>query len=607
MHSFGQRSLIRSPSLIALLLLPLLNVYAAVINEPQLPVISSSHTSPKFSVSRTSDRSWFAKARDSTLRTIWRIPTSSGQTIPQSIHDLSIDKSSSVSARYGGDIVLRFNISSGEEAKAIAEAVNVLFLDVWEFTGKWVDIRLSKGAVPSLLALLPGTLQSAHTPLMHNLAQTIFASYPAPAPLNPAPFNPQGSRPFTHELRQYPEESNIFFRDYQPLSVILPWMRLLRSLFPSHVRLISLGTSYEGRDIPAIRVGVHSTNSEKPGKPRKTILVAGGSHAREWISTSTVNYVAYSFITAYGRDRDTTALLESFDFVFIPTLNPDGYAYTWENDRLWRKSRQQTPLRFCKGLDLDRAFDFQWDASASANGNPCSESFSGENPFEAIEARRFADWARNETAGNNVQFVGFLDLHSYSQQILYPFSYTCSRPPANLEDLEELGIGLAKAIRLIQGESYSIASACEAAAPMSDQTPGSKTKARPDPTDRVRIETGGGSALDWFFHELQVPYAYQIKLRDTGNYGFLLPKEHIVPTGKEIFHAVHYFADFLNGKIGIDGNPNRGMSDEAKLSRLDASADASSRDLRIAGQQNNEDETYPVEWKSSIDLRRRRR
>lgn len=45
---------------------------------------------------------------------------------------------------------MRFNIGSAEEASALAEAVNVLFLDVWEFNSDWVDIRLSKDVVRSL-------------------------------------------------------------------------------------------------------------------------------------------------------------------------------------------------------------------------------------------------------------------------------------------------------------------------------------------------------------------------------------------------------------------------------------------------------------------------
>lgn len=44
-------------------------------------------------------------------------------------------------------MVLRFNMSSVHEAKALAEAIDVLILDVWEFTTDWVDIRLSRDIV----------------------------------------------------------------------------------------------------------------------------------------------------------------------------------------------------------------------------------------------------------------------------------------------------------------------------------------------------------------------------------------------------------------------------------------------------------------------------
>lgn len=384
---------------------------------------------------------------------------------------------------------------------------------------------------------------------MHDLAQAIFESYPSLTFENPSPPPREASRPFSPDLRPSTDKTNIFFREYQPLSVIHPWMRLLQSLFPSHVRMINIGISYEGRDIPGLRVGVHPTNAEKPSGPRKTIIVAGGSHAREWISTSSVNYAAYSFITAYGKSRSMTKLLEKFDWVFIPTLNPDGYAYTWENDRLWRKNRQQTALRFCKGVDLDRSYGFEWDSESSKN-NPCSESFAGESPFEGAEARRFANWVRNETENNNAEIVGFLDFHSYSQQVLYPYSYSCTSAPPSLENLEELAIGLAKAIRVTNGEVYGVTSACEGS--VAKDCSSKRNKSRDERKLWPQMETGGGSALDWFYHELKVSYAYQIKLRDTGSYGFLLPSKNIVPTGKEAFAAVEYFGQFLMGNKGIE-------------------------------------------------------
>ncbi|KAJ9622686.1 putative metallocarboxypeptidase ecm14 [Taxawa tesnikishii (nom. ined.)] len=449
------------------------------------------------------------------------------------------------SAQYGQDILLRFNISTAEEAKSLAEAANTLYLDVWEYNENWVDIRLAKRIVPSLLGLLPSSLYNAHTPILseRELVQAIYDTYPSPK-TSTDPARSHRESAFTPSLNPTTQsEHNIFFSDYQPFSVIQPWLRLLSSLFTTHVRYITVGTTFEGRPIPGVRVGVRPANDNETPSPRKTILIAGGLHAREWISVSTVNYIAYSLITRYGKSAATTSLLENFDFVFIPTLNPDGYVFSWETDRLWRKNRQKTFSSFCNGLDLDRSFDFHWDGSAT-KGNPCSESYSGERAFEGVEALQLANWAKNETEKNNVEFVGLLDLHSYSQQILYPWAYSCDAEPPTIENLVELGLGISKSIRLDHGRGYQVAQACE----------GNVGAAKNERKKEVfpRFEAGGGSALDWFYHEMKVRYPFQIKLRDRGSYGFLLPKEHIVPTGREMLDAVLYFGRYLSEQYDVE-------------------------------------------------------
>ena len=167
---------------------------------------------------------------------------------------------------------------------------------------------------------------------------------------------------------------------------------------------------------------------------------------------------------------------------------------------------------------------------------------------------------KNETESGRTKFVAFLDFHSYSQQVLYPYAYSCEATPRGLENLEELAIGIAKAIRLTGGgEDYGVTSACEGSVSLSSSSSSfsSTLKSQPQPHHQphhhLMIEPRGGSALDYMYHTFGIRLAYQIKLRDTGAYGFLLPKNNIVPTGEEALAAVEYVGRWLKGDKGIEG------------------------------------------------------
>jgi len=92
-------------------------------------------------------RPWTA-LRDWVIQTIWRINDqtkdrhsfikSSGTTTAPSPRQFG---------RYAEEVVLRFNISNEEEATKLAEVSSTLFLDIWEFTDDWVDVRLSQKVV----------------------------------------------------------------------------------------------------------------------------------------------------------------------------------------------------------------------------------------------------------------------------------------------------------------------------------------------------------------------------------------------------------------------------------------------------------------------------
>lgn len=459
---------------------------------------------------------------------------------------------------FKNEIILRLNVSTPEEERALAEATETLFLDIWAWDGT-VDLRIQSNKVAALMTLLPPSLHTSYWVLVDDLASAVYASYPSPNVPREQKAEAERLSKFSVDLTRPlspgdGDEGLYFFRNYQPHKVVMRWMRLIEAMFPSFVRFTTIGQSYEGRDIPALIV---SGATNEPDKPRKTLVVMGGSHAREWIATTTVNYLAWSLVTAFGKDRLITKFLQQYDLVFIPELNPDGIEYTWNSDRLWRKSRQHTSLQFCRGLDLDHAFGYEWDSWRSGHHNdPCSESYGGDEPWESVEVTALRDWAKDQAANHNVDFVGLIDLHAYSQQILFPYSYTCDVEPPNLESMEELALGLAKSIRLFSGESYAVKPACQGAVP----------EAADAPSSPLRIEPSGGSAIDWFYHELGAHYSYQIKLRDTGSYGFLLPSDYIIPTGEEVLHALKYLGDFLLGNNGVENlREDEGVESDGQL------------------------------------------
>ena len=63
------------------------------------------------------------------------------------------------------------------------------------------------------------------------------------------------------------------------------------------------------------------------------------------------------------------AYLDNINWYFLPSANPDGYAYSWEHDRLWRKTRSDHgSILGCKGVDPNRNWDFHYGGGYSRQG-----------------------------------------------------------------------------------------------------------------------------------------------------------------------------------------------------------------------------------------------
>lgn len=95
--------------------------------------------------------------RDTAIEKIFRLPPKVAKKphLPGSVsRPTNIQLPATLLAKYGGDKVLRFNLTTPAEEQALAEAAEILFLDVWEFTSNWADIHLREDDVRETIFLV---------------------------------------------------------------------------------------------------------------------------------------------------------------------------------------------------------------------------------------------------------------------------------------------------------------------------------------------------------------------------------------------------------------------------------------------------------------------
>lgn len=108
-------------------------------------------------------------------------------------------------------------------------------------------------------------------------------------------------------------------------------------------------------------------------------------HAREWITSKTTEYIAYTLLTKYASDAAIKAVVDKFDFYITPVVNPDGFVYSQTTDRLWRKNRQTVSGNSCVGRDINRNWPYQWSATGGASTDPCSETYKGKKAVPTVD------------------------------------------------------------------------------------------------------------------------------------------------------------------------------------------------------------------------------
>lgn len=289
-----------------------------------------------------------------------------------------------------------------------------------------------------------------------------------------------------------------FFDDFQTYQDIHAYYIDTCAAFPGLCSITTLGETLQGRDILGVRI---NSNNTRPGAPK--IFWECQIHAREWISAPTCAWQFTQLLEGFvSNNPDALTILDNFIVLIVPIVNPDGYVYTWTNDRMWRKNRNQ--VGSCMGVDLNRNWPSHWQ---SASG--CGDTYPGPSRASELETRAIGAWIE---AQGNVQFM--IDFHAYGELILRPWGNEIS-PTVDETFLSDLGANMRDCIRAVHNNQYT------------SQRSAALYPANGETTDyyydTIPVITGNQKTKSWGF---------TFELR--GN-SFVIDADEIIPQGEEIW------------------------------------------------------------------------
>jgi len=268
----------------------------------------------------------------------------------------------------------------------------------------------------------------------------------------------------------------------------------------------SMGSSYQGRDIPALVI----RSGNKP-----LVYLDSLIHCREWLAGSTTLLLADRLIN--GNDAEAERLRSTYNWYIAPVINPDGYVYTWSNERLWRKNRQPNSGSVCVGTDLNRNFDANWRFSGTST-SPCSDTYGGSAPASGVETAI----VQNTLQSLSGELYGVVSYHAYARMWLHAYGYTtvaggstCATP-GQYGTINAVALAARNAVQSTGGQSWTYGPVCTVIYPAS------------------------GSTVDYAYDKVGAIYAYTPEVRGTS---FAPPASEISPNYLEMWAGLVAMVD----------------------------------------------------------------
>jgi carboxypeptidase T len=248
------------------------------------------------------------------------------------------------------------------------------------------------------------------------------------------------------------------FACYRTVEETYTSMDSMVSSYPDLAQVVDIGPTWErtrsaakGYSMRVLKLTNKNTDVSIPDKAN--LVVLSSIHAREYTPAELMTRFAEWLTQNYGTNAEATYLLDNYRFHFLLQGNPDGRKKA-ETGLSWRKTTNTTNGSCSAnsyGVDMNRNFPFHWNTvSGGSSPDPCVDTYHGPSAASEPEIANIVKYVLG-TKGTSGAYSGgiftdqradaltsaapdnyrgmFLDLHSFSQLVLYPWGDTSSAAP----------------------------------------------------------------------------------------------------------------------------------------------------------------------------------
>jgi hypothetical protein len=219
---------------------------------------------------------------------------------------------------------------------------------------------------------------------------------------------------------------------FYTLQEVLQELDSMHLLYPDLVKAkATAGNSNSIENRPVYYVKISDNPNIQEQEPR--VFYNALTHAREPMGMQLLIYFMWYLLENYETSEEIQYLVNNLELYFIPVVNPDGYEYNHINNPvgggMWRKNRRNNGDGTF-GVDLNRNFGYMWGYDNTGSSPiPGDETYRGTGPFSEPETQIIRDFC------NEREFKQSLNYHTYSNLLLYPWSYITQMTPDSLIEL----------------------------------------------------------------------------------------------------------------------------------------------------------------------------